>query len=55
MRRFAVPAVALVIGAGLLVAYVFRLFGDWGTFVVGALLFSGGAFGMIDAFEDHHE
>ncbi len=55
MSRAIVPAVAFFIGLTLLVAWANHWFGDWGTFVIGALLLSGGAFGVIEFFEDHEE
>ena len=55
MSKIVIPLVALILGAWLLVSWACQWFGDWGTFIVGALLFSGGAFGMLDAFEEHEE
>jgi len=49
----AISGAAFFVGFGLLVAWAYNLFGDWTTFVVGALLVSGGAFGMLDVFEEH--
>jgi hypothetical protein len=50
--KFVIPAIAFVIGLGLLVAWASQWFGDWGTFVVGALLLGSGAFGLLDMIEE---
>ncbi len=51
--RVVVPLAAFLIGIVLLLAWSYQLFGDWTTFLIGALLVSGGAFGLLDLFEDH--
>ena len=55
MWKIVVPIVSFLTGIALLLAWTYQVFGDWATFIIGALLVSGGAFGLLDVFEDHRE
>ncbi len=52
MPKFAPSLAAFLIGLALVLAWGFNVFGDWATDIIAGLLLTGGAWGMIDAYED---
>jgi uncharacterized membrane protein YccC len=52
VTKFFVPAAALAVGLALVAAWAYYGFGDWVTFLIGALLASGGAFWLLDEIEE---
>ena len=52
MPKLALSLAAFLIGLALVLAWGFNVFGDWATDIIAGLLLTGGAWGMIDAYED---
>jgi len=53
MPKLALSLAAFLIGLALVLAWGFNVFGNWATDFIACLLVTGGAWGMIDAYEDH--
>ena len=53
MTKLALSLAAFLIGLALVLAWGCNVFGNWATDIIAGLLLTGGAWGMIDAYEDH--